>query len=118
MSNNFDADIFCFNPEKKSKFQSSERKMYNQLIEKGFHFEIPYSPAIEDSTKRKNIIHVAHTYHTFFGSKNVIISSDASNPILIRGPYDIIILYPSMIQIDFYKKLSVTVLWVVIFFFL
>jgi ribonuclease P/MRP protein subunit RPP1 len=86
---NFDADIFCFNPENKNHVKRN-RKMYKQLIDRGYHFEIPYSPAIEDSSKRKNIIHTAHLYHTYIKSRNVIISSSASSPSLLRGPYDII----------------------------
>ncbi|RZC36892.1 ribonuclease P protein subunit p30, partial [Asbolus verrucosus] len=89
---NFDGDIFCFNPENKN-YLKRNRKIYKQLIDRGYHLEIPYSPAIEDSTKRKNIIHTAHLYHTFVRSRNIIISSSATSPALIRGPYDIINLY-------------------------
>lgn len=64
--------------------------MYKQLVDKGYHFEIPYSPAIEDNTKRRNVIHTAHLYHTFIKSRNIIISSMAEKPTLLRGPYDII----------------------------
>lgn len=68
--------------------------MYNQLIEKGFHYEILYAPVIQDSTQRKNMIQTSHIYHSFGKSKSVIISSGATSRMLIRGPYDIINLYP------------------------
>ncbi|XP_063902939.1 ribonuclease P protein subunit p30 [Zophobas morio] len=85
----FDADIFCFNPENKNHVKRN-RKMYKQLVDRGYHFELPYGPAIEDTTKRKNIIHTAHLYHTFIKSKNIILSSSATSPIFIRNPYDIV----------------------------
>lgn len=58
--------------------------------------EICYGPAILDSTKRKNTISTAHLYHAFGKSKNIIISSGAEDYYHIRGPYDIINLYPFM----------------------
>lgn len=70
------------------------RKMYNQLVDRGYHFELLYSPAIVDSTKRKNLIHAAHLFHSFGKSKNIIFSSGAENALQIRNPYDIINLYP------------------------
>ncbi|XP_044266383.1 ribonuclease P protein subunit p30 [Tribolium madens] len=86
---NFEADILCFHPEEKNHIKRS-RKMYKQLVDRGYHFEIPYAPAIEDTTKRKNIIHMAHLYHIFIKSRNVIVSSVATKPTFLRGPYDII----------------------------
>lgn len=58
------------------------------------HMEICYSAAILDSTKRKNTICAAHLYHSFGKSKNIIVSSGAEDYYEIRGPYDIINLYP------------------------
>ncbi|KYB27157.1 ribonuclease P protein subunit p30 [Tribolium castaneum] len=85
----FEADILCFRPENKNHIKRS-RKMYKQLIDRGYHFEIPYAPAIEDAALRRNIIHMAHLYHIFIKSRNVIVSSLAERPSLLRGPYDII----------------------------
>lgn len=70
------------------------RKMYNQLIDRGYHFELLYSPAIADSTQRKHLIHAAHMFHSFGKSKNIFFSSGADNPFFIRNPYDVINLYP------------------------
>lgn len=68
--------------------------MYNLLVQKGYYFELLYGPAIEDQTKRKNLIHASHLYHTFGKSKNIIFSSGASNVLHFRNPYDVISLYP------------------------
>lgn len=56
--------------------------------------EICYSPAITDSTKRKNTISTSHLYHSFGKSKNIIVSSGATDYFQIRSPYDVINLYP------------------------
>lgn len=84
-----DADILSFNAES-SQLYKFNRKLYNKLIEKGYHYEIQYSPAIEDSTKRKNTIQMAHLYKMYGKSRNIIISSGASTPAYIRNPYDIV----------------------------
>ncbi|KAK9879708.1 hypothetical protein WA026_006768 [Henosepilachna vigintioctopunctata] len=86
---NIEADILTFDPEIRSPLRIN-RKIYNQLMNKGYYFEILYSPTIEDHTKRQNTIHVSHLYHTFGKSRNIIISSGATSPFYVRGPYDII----------------------------
>ncbi|XP_060518836.1 ribonuclease P protein subunit p30 isoform X2 [Cylas formicarius] len=86
---NFDADILTIDPQNKTNIKLN-RKLYNQLIEKGCHFELLYSPAIEDSTKRKNLIYTSHLYHSIGKSKNVIFSSGAQDSMLLRSPYDVI----------------------------
>lgn len=87
--NNLEADILTFNAENKVLFKIN-RKLYNQLIVRRYYFEILYSPAIIDTTKRKNTIYMSHLYHVFGKSKNIIMSSGANKESLIRGPYDII----------------------------
>nr|XP_023027682.1 ribonuclease P protein subunit p30-like [Leptinotarsa decemlineata] len=89
----FEADIFTFNPENKFGLRLG-RKFYNQLIDRGYHFELQYSHAIKDSTSRKNLIHASHLFHSFGKSKNVFFSSGADCPMYIRSPYDIVNLYP------------------------
>nr|CAI5864661.1 unnamed protein product [Callosobruchus analis] len=88
-----EADIFTFDPENKFTLRLN-RKMYYQLVDRGYHFELQYAPAILHSTKRKNLIHAAHLFHMFGKSRNIIISSGADRLDLLRGPYDIINLYP------------------------
>lgn len=84
-----EADILSFDPENKFGLKLN-RKTYTQLVDKGYHMELTYGPAIQDSSKRKNLIHLSHLYHTFGKSKNIIFSSGAENPMLFRSPYDII----------------------------
>ncbi|XP_030748023.1 ribonuclease P protein subunit p30 [Sitophilus oryzae] len=86
---NVEADIISFDPENKIPIRLS-RKVYSKLVDKGYHFELLYGPAIEDSTKRRNLIQMAHLFHTFGKSRNIIISSGAVQHNLIRSPYDII----------------------------
>nr|AEE61874.1 unknown [Dendroctonus ponderosae] len=85
---NLDADIIGFNPQNKLTLRMN-RKIYTQLVDKGYHFELTYSSAIQDSTKRKNLIHLSHLYHTFGKSKNIIFSSAAESHMFIRSPYDV-----------------------------
>ena len=62
----------------------------NAAIERGIHFEILYSPALKDSSQRKNLISTALDLVVFAKGKNIIISSGAENELDFRGPYDII----------------------------
>ncbi|KAL1491488.1 hypothetical protein ABEB36_012079 [Hypothenemus hampei] len=86
---NLEVDILSFIPEENGILRLN-RKMYGQLVDKGFHFELTYSPAIQDSAKRKMLIRLSHMYHTHGKSKNIIFSSGATHQMLIRGPYDVI----------------------------
>ncbi|XP_068630948.1 ribonuclease P protein subunit p30 [Battus philenor] len=86
---NLDVDIITFEPEVRLPYKVS-RKLYNQAVERGIFFELMYSPAIKDSTCRKNIISMAHTYHAVGKSRNIIISSGADNYIYTRGVHDVI----------------------------
>ncbi|XP_056644265.1 ribonuclease P protein subunit p30 [Diorhabda sublineata] len=84
-----EADIFAYNPEIKFDLRLN-RKLYTQLMERSYYFELLYSPAIEDSSQRKHLIHASHLYHSYGKSKNIIFSSGANRPALIRNPYDVI----------------------------
>ncbi|XP_050297284.1 uncharacterized protein LOC126736789 [Anthonomus grandis grandis] len=84
-----DADIISYDPENRFNLRLN-RKQYSQLVERGYHFELTYSPAIIDYTKRKNLIHLSHLYHTTGKSKNIFFSSGAEEPIHLRNAYDII----------------------------
>uniref|UniRef100_A0A182QJX9 Uncharacterized protein n=1 Tax=Anopheles farauti TaxID=69004 RepID=A0A182QJX9_9DIPT len=65
------------------------RKFYYLAIERNIAFELKYAPAILNSSERKSTIYRAHRYHSYGKSKNVIISSGASNAFQLRSPYDI-----------------------------
>ncbi|XP_017883115.1 ribonuclease P protein subunit p30 [Ceratina calcarata] len=65
------------------------KKLYDQAIERGVHFEIQYSDLI-NTESRKQAIHYSHLFYTYGKSKNVVISSGASDIWTIRNPYDLI----------------------------
>uniref|UniRef100_A0A1B6DUH7 Uncharacterized protein n=2 Tax=Clastoptera arizonana TaxID=38151 RepID=A0A1B6DUH7_9HEMI len=83
-----DIDLISFDASNKCDFRFN-RKMYGLGVSHNVYFEIPYAPAILNATSRKNTIQMAHLYHTFGKSKNVIISSKALNHFHLRGPYDV-----------------------------
>lgn len=84
-----DADVITFEPETRIPFKVS-RKLYRLAVERGMFFELMYTPAIKDSTSRKNIISTAHTYHAVGKSKNIIVTSSAENDAQIRDVHDVI----------------------------
>lgn len=84
-----DIDLITFEPESRIPFKVS-RKLYRQAVERGIFFEIMYSPAIKDSTCRKNIISTAHNYHAVGKSKNIVVTSAAENNTQVRDVHDII----------------------------
>lgn len=84
-----DVDIITFTPETRNSFKIS-RKLYRQAAERGLFFELMYSPAIRDSTCRKNIISTAHIYHAVGKSKNIIVTSAAENSMQVRDVHDVI----------------------------
>lgn len=84
-----DIDVITFDPQTRIPFKIS-RKLYRQAVERGIFFELMYSPAIRDSTARKNIISTAHTYHAVGKSRNIIVVSGAENPLQTRDVHDII----------------------------
>lgn len=88
-SGNMDIDVISFEKEGRLPFKVI-RKLYRQAVERGIFFEIMYSPAIRDSTARKNIITNAHTYFTVGKSKNLIITSAAESDFHLRTVCDVI----------------------------
>ncbi|XP_063824006.1 ribonuclease P protein subunit p30 [Ostrinia nubilalis] len=88
-SGTMDVDIITFEPESRISFKVS-RKLYRQAGERDVFFELMYSPAIRDTTCRKNIISTAHIYHAVGKSKNIIITSAAENDMHVRDVHDVI----------------------------
>ncbi|XP_022825098.1 ribonuclease P protein subunit p30 [Spodoptera litura] len=84
-----DIDIITFEPECRIPFKIS-RKLYTQAVDRGIFFEIMYSPAIRDSTCRKNIISTAHIYHAVGKSRNIVVTSGAENYMQVRDVHDVI----------------------------
>ncbi|XP_072767287.1 ribonuclease P protein subunit p30 [Anoplolepis gracilipes] len=66
-----------------------KRKLYRQAVARGLCFEIQYANLLNRKT-RVATIHYSHLLHMYYKCMNVIISSGANNPNLIRNPYDII----------------------------
>ncbi|XP_063360212.1 ribonuclease P protein subunit p30 [Cydia amplana] len=84
-----DIDIISFEPETRIPFKVS-RKLYRQAVDRGIFFELMYSPAIRDTTARKNIISTAHMYHAVGKSKNIIVTSGAQDSTQVRDVHDVI----------------------------
>ena len=62
----------------------------NAAIERGVHFEITYSPALRDPSRKKTLIAQAINLVAMAKGKNIIVSSGADNEMDFRGPYDLI----------------------------
>lgn len=88
-SSTLDIDVITFEAQTKIPFKIS-RKLYRQAVERGLFFELMYSPAIRDSTSRKNIISTAHNYHAIGKSKNILLTSGAENNLQCRSVHDVI----------------------------
>lgn len=84
-----DIDVISFEPEGRIPFKVN-RKLYRQAVERSIFFELMYSPAIRDSTARRNIISNSHIYHAVGKSKNIIITSGAESHIHARTVQDVI----------------------------
>ncbi|CAM0874278.1 unnamed protein product [Alopecurus aequalis] len=59
-------------------------------LQRGIHFEIAYSPLIDDVNSRRQVLAEAKLLVDWTKGKNLIISSAAHNANEIRGPYDVI----------------------------
>ncbi|XP_043516421.1 ribonuclease P protein subunit p30 isoform X1 [Frieseomelitta varia] len=81
------ADIITLRPNLVS-FKLN-KKLYDQAIERGIHFEIQYTDLLNVEF-RKTTIHYSHLFHTYGKSKNVILSSGSNDIKTIRNPYDLI----------------------------
>lgn len=93
----YDFDILSYNPAIDNPPLYFNRKLYNQFVQNGVYMELPYSPAIVDSTCRKNCIYTASVYHAVGKSENIIVTSAGSDPHHFRSPYDVISLYPFIV---------------------
>ncbi|XP_054282041.1 ribonuclease P protein subunit p30-like [Macrosteles quadrilineatus] len=82
-----DVDLISFDPN--VRLPMLNRRIYNQGLANSIFYEVPYAPAIIDAGKRKTVIQMAHAYHAYGKSKNVVITSGASEIGKVRGPYDV-----------------------------
>ncbi|XP_030841763.1 ribonuclease P protein subunit p30-like [Strongylocentrotus purpuratus] len=58
-------------------------------LERGVQFEICYTPAIRDTSLRRNVFHNALALVGSLKGKNIIISSGVENAMELRGPQDV-----------------------------
>lgn len=65
------------------------RKHYFEACNRNIFFEIKYSPCIVDSNERISTITKAHKYKAMGKSKNIILSSAATDRFQLRSPYDV-----------------------------
>ncbi|KAL7287097.1 hypothetical protein TKK_0018717 [Trichogramma kaykai] len=82
------------------------RSLYNQAIQRNMFFEIQYLDVIRTNT-RKDTMSQSHQFHAYGLSKNIFISSGASNVLHTRSTYDVVNL-ARVLGMDEYKaKLSI-----------
>uniref|UniRef100_A0A915KLD6 Ribonuclease P protein subunit p30 n=1 Tax=Romanomermis culicivorax TaxID=13658 RepID=A0A915KLD6_ROMCU len=67
----------------------SRKNLVQMAIEKGITFEITYSPALMDSSVRRDCFANGRDLHRASKGKGLILSSKASKPIEIRSPFDV-----------------------------
>lgn len=67
----------------------SRKNLVQMAIEKGITFEITYSPALMDSSIRRDCFTNGRDLHRASKGKGLILSSKASKPIEIRSPFDV-----------------------------
>jgi len=64
-------------------------QLLSLAIQRGIHFEISYSAALEDATARRSLIKNATNLVRATQGKNIIITSQAMKAMDLRGPYDV-----------------------------
>lgn len=88
MKSSFRGDIVAFDPQDHAKVKWT-RTLYNDCVNRGFFFELPYGPMIRDSTLRRRVLAMGHNYGLFGKSKNTFLASGAETTLELRGPHDV-----------------------------
>ncbi|XP_061611123.1 ribonuclease P protein subunit p30 isoform X3 [Phyllopteryx taeniolatus] len=88
-----DVDVISVSVTEKLPF-FFKRAPVNVAVARGLAFEVSYASAIRDATMRRYTIANAASLMQACKGKNVLLSSAAAKPLELRGPYDIINLYP------------------------
>lgn len=83
-----DIDVICLDFTNRLPF-FIKPKQVNVAIERGIYFEIAYAPCIQDAMTRRSVLANGIQLVRASREKHVIISSQASTPHLVRGPYDV-----------------------------
>lgn len=82
----FQGDLITYTEDSKTKLS---RKFYYVAVKRNVFFELKYSPAIVNSNERKNTIRRGQQYHLVGKSKNIILSSGATDKFQVRSPNDV-----------------------------
>lgn len=82
-------DLITLDATKKLNFRIKPQQA-RQAIDNGIMFEICFFDALRDSTARKSAISNARKIIEATKGQNVILSSGATDHMLLRGPYDLI----------------------------
>lgn len=82
-------DLISFDVTRRLNFRI-RTAVARQAVDNGIMFEICLGDSLRDSSSRKNAIANARRVVEATKGKNIIITTGASDPLLLRGPYDLI----------------------------
>lgn len=82
-------DLITFDATKRLTYRI-RTAVVRQAVGNGIMFEICLNDALRDPSARKNAVSNAKRIIEATKGKNIIITSGASEPLLLRGPYDLI----------------------------
>ncbi|XP_028306785.1 ribonuclease P protein subunit p30 isoform X1 [Gouania willdenowi] len=91
----YDVDIISIPGTEKLPF-FFKRAAINGAADRGVVFEVSYAAALRDSTRRRYTITNALSLMESCRGRGVILCSAAEQALELRGPYDVITLYPSL----------------------
>ncbi|KAJ0012223.1 hypothetical protein NQD34_013198 [Periophthalmus magnuspinnatus] len=84
----YDIDLICLSVSDRLPFFYKRAPVFGAL-ERGVAFEVSYSAAIRDSTRRRYTLANAMFHSDICKGKNMVVSSAAEKALEIRGPYDV-----------------------------
>ncbi|XP_072296633.1 ribonuclease P protein subunit p30 [Eucyclogobius newberryi] len=85
----YDVDLICLSVSEKLPF-FYKRAPVSGALERGVAFEVSYSAAIRDSTRRRYTLANAMFHSDICKGKNMVVSSAAEKALELRGPHDVI----------------------------
>lgn len=86
--NDLEVDVISFKMDEKLPCILKAHPV-SVALSRGIHFEISYSPTMRDSSVRRYVLSNAINVTRSCRGRNIIISSTATNPMELRGPYDV-----------------------------
>ena len=90
LKSGFRWDILSFSPSEVEMFQMKwTRKLYYECVDKNVYLELPYAALIRDREERRRVISQAHNYHSVGKSRNIILTSGATEPLQLRASTDV-----------------------------